>query len=373
MTKDDGIPVEKFKGTLPSKNVTLEIARNYLKSTKDYYHSPETLTKDFRGKSFYLHLFDKGADIYPRSLWFVSPYNHPVLGFNHHKPLVRTDKSVESRHPWNTVDLQSSVESDFIYATALGEDLIPFVVRSVKSVVLPISISGKNISLIKGSDAARQSGYEGLAEYLEKVEAVWKKVASKKNLGLYDWLDFRRKLTKQHFGVGFKVLYSGSATYLTAAVVDQSQEFFTQVGDTKQKLKGFIAESKTYQLETNNEFEAHYLSAILNSGIMDAAIKPLQTRGSFGPRDIHKRPLMFPIPRFNHENPDHMTLSRLGILCQEKAVNILMKQETIRSIGKARSQIRVILEDEINEIDDITEKLLSQEDKSIGLGTFTDN
>ncbi len=54
----------------------------------------------------------------------------------------------------------------------------------------------------------------------------------------------------------------------------------------------FIVESKAYVYFTDNLLEANYLVAILNSSIPNLMIKNFQTKGLFGPRDIHKKFLM---------------------------------------------------------------------------------
>jgi hypothetical protein len=49
---------------------------------------------------------------------------------------------------------------------------------------------------------------------------------------------------------------------------------------------GVVVESTLYHYETNNVDEAYYLVAILNSSVLDELIKPMQSKGEFGERDI---------------------------------------------------------------------------------------
>ncbi|MBI3859493.1 MAG: hypothetical protein HY296_04550 [Thaumarchaeota archaeon] len=182
-------------------------------------------------------------------------------------------------------------------------------------------------------------------------------MAGAKKLGLYQWIDFRRKLSSQDPEGGYKVLYTGSATYLTASVVDLSQEFAVSVAGARFKLNNFIAESKTYRFETKKGEEAFYLASVLNSTVLDQAIKPIQTRGLFGARDIHKRPLLFPIPKYDDDIPNHQRLAELGREAQRK-VSQQITEFSEHGIARARQLARDLVRDEIGQIDRLVGLLL---------------
>jgi len=370
MKKSLPVAMKKISGSLPAKNLSLDEAKAYLKITETEYRSPESLIESIKGLSYYHPLFDKGADIYPRNLWFVKLVRHGILGFNPQKPFVKTDESIGSKPPWNRARVEGNVEREFLFATILGEDLIPFGLLGVKPVVLPIVVGKGVISIIRGSKDAKRIGYDGLADYLARVERMWEQFGKDKKLDLYEWIDFRRKLTKQHPTASFKVLYTGSATYLTSAAVDQSRKFSVELDGSRFELKGFIAESKTYQYETNDINEANYLVAILNSKVVDDAIKPLQTRGLWGARDIHKRPLLLPIPKFKKTDPTHKRIAELGKIAHEKVQKEIPKLTKYKSIGKARSEIRELLKDEIVEIDNLAVKMMFHKSNPKGLAQY---
>ena len=68
-----------------------------------------------------------------------------------------------------------------------------------------------------------------------------------------------------------------------------------------------------YVTTCESDDEAHYLCGMLNSRRVNEAITADQTRGQFGPRDIHRRPVEFvPIPRFDPGEEDHATLAELS-------------------------------------------------------------
>ncbi len=87
------------------------------------------------------------------------------------------------------------------------------------------------------------------------------------------------------------------------------------VNEKEVKPKGFIVDVK---IETESEMEAYYLSAILNSEMINRLIKPLQPGGLFGARTIHRRPLLFPIPEFGGNNQLHAELADISKKCHEK-------------------------------------------------------
>jgi len=92
-----------------------------------------------------------------------------------------------------------------------------------------------------------------------------------------------------------------------------------KVGNFIIEPRVFVADKKTMLYETSDEMEAHYLCAILNSDVVNDAIKPYQTKGLYGERDIVRRPFMLPIPKFDPNNPVHRRLAELSKISHEKA------------------------------------------------------
>jgi len=124
---------------------------------------------------------------------------------------------------------------------------------------------------------------------------------------------------------------------------------------TEIRPKGFIVESELFFYETNDEMEAHYLAAILNSNVVNEAIKPLQPRGLFGERHIQRRPFMLPIPKFNENKHLHVKLAELSKKCHVKVASIKF---TRKSTAGLRKEVRKPIEKEIIEIDKLVPQLL---------------
>ena len=96
---------------------------------------------------------------------------------------------------------------------------------------------------------------------------------------------------------------------------------------------------------------------------MNAAIKPFQSVGLLGERDIHKKLLELPMQAPKHEDPKHQKISKLGAKARETAVIAIRSGEfpLDSSIAKQRGFIRTHLEAEMEEIDALVAKLLSKE------------
>ena len=83
----------------------------------------------------------------------------------------------------------------------------------------------------------------------------------------------------------------------------------------------WIFYAKVYWYGSNDESEIDYLVGILNSEYVNHKIKPFQTFGLFGERDIHKLPLQLQIPKYNILNPLHKEISNLSYKISQESEN----------------------------------------------------
>ena len=368
------VPAEIVSGDLPRRNTPLLEASSRLTAKKSSLYVLKQGNRSFWsedpkaqlvGSSPYGSKFAEGATIVPRSCWFVEIVSEGPLGFDPSKPYVRTDPRAthEAKEAYKDLIVEGNIEKEFLYATLLSTDLLPFGFLDYRTVALPIKESGNNFVVIT-AELADKNGYQHLAKWLEVAEKEWKKrkKATTKE-SLIQWLNYRRKLTQQNHKTRYKVIYPASATNLCAAVVDNEKIRIT-VGGQKLTLKHFVAESKTYFFETDNEHEAHYLSAVLNSPVIDEVIKPMQSRGQWGPRDIHKKVWELPIPVYNESKSGHRELAELGMRCAEKVKKILpdleTKDITPGKIGRLRNEVRKRLADELKEIDGVVKTIMKR-------------
>jgi len=238
--------------------------------------------------------------------------------------------------------------------------LLPFGHLDYRLVVLPIEPQENHFRLID-ADKARRRGFFHLARWLEKAEQEWtrRRGAKAQEMTVYERLDRFRGLTNQKPQAKYRVMYNTSGTFLTATVIENEAIEF-EINGQRVKAGGFLVDHKTYYLETSNSNEVYYLSAVLNAPTVDAWIKPMQSRGLWGPRDIHKKVLELPIPKFDAKNPVHRRLAELGKECSERVERWLAGggAGSIKSIGRLRAMVREILKDELNEIDELVKGIL---------------
>ena len=314
-----------------------------------------------RGRSDYYEKFRAGACTYPRSFWSVEVSKHPKLGSSKLKPFVKTSSRAEdlAKGEYRALHLSGEIESQFLWATLSGSELVPFGSMASMINVLPIEVvSGKYKILTRPEVSNRH--LDGLYDWLAIVEDLWRKHRGEKSkrVTVYDWLDWQGKLTSQSPSTKYKVLYNVSGTYLVSTVVRNGPIETIQDG-MKLDVNGLIADWKTIWYETNDAHDAYYLCGILNSPFVDEQIKPMQSRGAFGARDIVKKPLELPIPRFNPKDPAHVQLAELAKQCSEITEKILPGlMMRYKSVGVVRREIKGALSEELKSINELSMKAI---------------
>lgn len=361
---------QSWSGRLSRKNASLEEARESLEieysifqththDKRSYWASGDIQAT--RNASFYKKHFAQGATIVPRSFWFVQPQSSP-FGFDASRPpLQSADRAISEAKPaYKTVFLEGQVESRFLYATLLSTDMLPFGHLPFRLVALPIVPEGDGYKMINVAQA-RTLGAFDLAQWLERAEAEWQTRRSSKaeNMSIYERLNHVRGITNQKSQSKYRVLYGRSSTYLTAAVVENKPYSF-ESGGQEIVSQGFIVDSTFHYAECTTANEAHFVAAILNAPIIDELIKPMQTRGLFGPRDIYGKVFDLPIPQYSAGDARHVALASLGVACDDKVREQIASDATLAtaSIGRARGVIRQFLANELAQIDALVKAIL---------------
>lgn len=325
---------------------------------------------EFGGRrSDYYNDFYQGATIVPQPCWFVDVVDtsHPEFIF------AKTARRAEVRGKVKAEIGPLPVERQFVYGVLTSAEVLPFCHLPPNTAVLPIMPTTSGYMIIT-KEKAKQMGYSKLAKWLEEAEKIWERVRGGKKTNLYEWLNYQRKLSRQNPSTKYKVVYLTSGTYLAACIlVDE------EVRMDNLTLNRTIVGHTLYLYQTNNLDEAYYLTAVLNSQIIDDIVKPLQPKGEFGERHFTKKPLEFPIPKFDPNNPDHKCLAELGRKASEEACKILpellakfgydkkLKEHgtlTPQEVGRLRQAIRDHLKDVLKEIDDLVVKLLVESVKA---------
>lgn len=171
----------------------------------------------------------------------------------------------------------------------------------------------------------------------------------------YTRIDYRRLLTSQYPSGYYNVLYGSAGTHVASCVIN------IIAGNLKYEqfsAHGFFAEAKTFLYQTKDLKEAHYLCALLNSRYVDDAIKPYQTKGAWGERDIQRRPFeVLPIPKFNPQDENHLKLAKLSEECHIQVSQLSLKY---KSIGILRNEVRTSLSSELSQIDELVKIALGK-------------
>ena len=349
------VPSYKISGKLSKNNALLHEALPTLTFEKSSYAPAERP----KYQSFYYDKFSQGAQIIPRCFWFVDIKSDSFLGFNPETPTIESSENRDAKIPWN-IKLQGNIERPFFSTSLLSKDIVPFGYVKRRIIVVPLLMEENNLKLLEDSKQQEIVG-TSFSQYLEEAESLWLKLApakSKKNMTIYDRIDFDNDLSTQKPKTGFTVLYVKSATNLASCVVINSEKCTFSVGDNNFEIKGFFAEGTTYFFNTDSKDEAYYLCSVFNSQILNQKIKPQQSRGQFGgARDIHKIPFTFNIEKYDSKNILHKELAELGISCNFKVNKILPTLKSTRS-ATLREKIRLEIKNELRRIDEIMISIL---------------
>jgi len=341
------MPSVLITGTLPAKNMRLKNASKYL-AMKEAEYSPPAIEEK---KSPYHDKMLNGAGIYPRTLWFVK-FVPGKFGLAPDAPSVESLILRDAKDPWDKVILKGEIEKEFIFATMTGKILLPFKAEYLP-IVLPIK-KGKRTWKILTSEDLRKDGKFKVADWLDNAQNSWQTNATNKNLKNFpnamDYVNYNNKLLNERLDLRYYVVYTASGTHIAAVVVDTQKVPDFRIGATRISPNGFVPDVKTFYFSTNNAQEAHYLTAILNSNVLDEKIKTIQTRGKYGPRDIHRRPFEFFIPQFDYNNNLHERISAFG----EKAAK---EAEDLSKMSRLKIKAAI---PSMKEIDKLVLELLSK-------------
>jgi hypothetical protein len=95
---------------------------------------------------------------------------------------------------------------------------------------------------------------------------------------------------------------------------------------------------------------------------VDDAIKPFQTKGLLGERNIHRAPFeVLPIPLFSRRDERHQRLAELSRVCHKKVAQFVAgadEKTLTQPIGRLRQQVREMLSNELSHINRLVTELL---------------
>ena len=385
------VPAINFKGKIKNKNINLLEINDKIKEGKiDAISTKLKLLsigkrdawayedlklcngREFRKEiSNYIDNFRQGATLVPRSCWFIDLKVHELFGFNSKVPSVESSRRARetAKTDYKDVYLNGKIENNFFFATLLGSDILPFCNLPFRIIILPIIPLTNNYSIIKRD--LNSELFPNLESWLVNVEKIWTKIRDTKanKMNIYERINRGKGISIQNPKKRFRIIHNRSGTYLNASILDLQKTLEIDMEGNKFNLNGFIADSTTHYYETDDENDAYYITGFLNSKIINNAIKPFQSRGLWGERDIYKIPFEMPIPYYDKSITSHQKIASLSKknshLARKKLesfshyTKIDLANATPYLVGRLRTEVRNHIQDPTNELDELVCSIIS--------------
>ncbi len=346
--RNQDIPLISWSGSLRGRNASLTTACNALTSEVGVLR----LLGDTQIKSPYFEKFLNGASLYPRCACFVEPLRDaPMI---RHAPMVQTAEEAwkDSKPDWR-FRMKGQVNTEYLYATVLSKNLMPFVARKLSIVALPIiQTTHGDLKMVDASYPLSKNHVEA-CDWFGEAERRWNEGRKDKGQSFQARLDYGSLLIRQNPREKFIVIYNSSGTNIAAALVTLRETRNVDGIPTR----GFIAENVCYRYYAASEEETLYLAGVLNSSVVNEAIKPYQPQGLLGERHIHRRPFeACAIPLFDPQHPLHRRIAEVARQAREELLPIMPKMQT--PVATARAEARRLVADKLAQLDDLVGRLL---------------
>ena len=282
---------------------------------------------DSLSPSEYKTKFFQGATLVPRALVFfkIDKEDGNYLDISSDPEAILRVKKI-----WAYTFQNVKIEKKFRFKTFLNKELIPFYIKQFKNVFLPINQNFEfDENFLRKNPRA--------LEFYDKLNLFYKE--NKKETSdintLFSNLNYWNKLTKQVKNKQYIVVYNASGSQLKSAVIDNEE-------------KEIIICSENYYYSTDSQNEAYYLSAIFNSPILSKNIKLIKSS-----RHIHKRPFLFPIPEYDHDNEIHRRLAKKSQKYQSIVYDLVHNNPKITS-----EKVRTFINRKLSKLDNMTKEVV---------------
>ena len=220
--------------------------------------------------------------------------------------------------------------------------------------VLPVVTEGNQFRMVNHEDLLAM-GFEQFSDWVKRSETTWHRRSKDENMSAQQRLNFQHLLISQRPKEPHIVLYNRSGTNISCAYLTKGRRKLDDLGETE-----FLADAVTHRIYCRSQQEAHYLVGVLNSTVVNKAIKPYQTEGVYhGKRDIVRRPFeVCAIPEFDSDNVLHTEIATFA--ADAKAQVEKWAGEMEGSLAKVREKTRELVATQISEIDRRVEQLISE-------------
>lgn len=257
--------------------------------------------------------FQQGADILPRYLLFFELKDKgDMYEVNSINRLSQYAYFLPNMHVGKEYKLPlSKAKKSLFHQILLSNVVTPFVVGEMPLAFLPICESSNN--------GWRRMSYEEKVmldrtdnNLISTIQEQFQKEKGDYKADFYDSINWRRKLEIQKFSnKGYLVVYGAGGKYVCAAYLNLS---------TFKTLP--IVDQTLYWYVTQEEDEAIFITALLNSKMLTKSISVFQPKGKFGERHIHSLAATS-LPSYNSENENHIAVvNATKVLLSELEENI---------------------------------------------------
>lgn len=364
----NGITGKEFSGALSVHNCNWDYAEELLtEQDETYFYLKQGNSSAFSKRSVsnqavnpYKKLFKQGATIVPRTFYFIELNQDAPPDYKDRIINVKTaeDVLVDAKMPWKSFTFADRIESRFLFRTALSKSILPFALFEPNLIALPASIETDNfghkrIKLHSAEDLLNE-GFLNASRWFNKTEKLWNANRTEKNKRntATEYLNWQNKVTEQNLNATQFVIYTKSAKDANATIVKREDIDFE-----------FVLDYSEYVCYTQSLNESYYLSAVLNSNLLNKQMKDFQARGLYGARHVAKKILDIYYPRFDGADATHLKLAELGEKAHAKASEYLKAnppQEDLTPIklGRIRLAIKRYLTDEMQAIDNLVETII---------------
>ena len=284
---------------------------------------------DILSISPYKARFFQGATLVPKSLVFfkIDKRNDNFLEISSDPGVI-----MRAKKGWFYKFQKKLIESKFGFKSFLNKDLIPFYIKELKNVFLPVDNSLQWDEKLLNNNKKALSFYTEINNFYKKNKKGTSNIDS-----LFLNLNYWNKLTKQANNKQYIVVYNASGSRLKSAVIDNEE-------------LGVVICSENYYFSTNSLNEAHYLSAIFNSPVLSKNIKLIKSS-----RHIHKRPFSFPIPLYDNDNDIHRKLAKKSQKYHSIVQDLVFNNKNITA-----KKVRIFINQKLIKLDILTKKAVFQ-------------
>lgn len=275
-----------------------------------------------------------GATLFPRVLILVNETANPATVSLGGTTTTNPRRGVYDKEPWKSLDLPAltgnTIEDEHVFDAYLGETLVPYATLEPLRAILPVKRGDTSIKGAQGS-SHRVANSAMMRRMRNRWPVVSKAWDENKRPGdgrtLIQQLDYYGKLSSQLSWQGDKgdrpvrIVYNQSGAPTASLMTDESS----------------IVDYTLYWLTCQTEDEAHYLTAIINSGVLYEKLEPMMPKGQFGARHVQKHLWRLPIPEFDAGDSTHMSIADAG---RQAAVGV---ERELERLGEERPGFTVTI------------------------------